>query len=185
MKTRYVLAAAAAALLLGARAAEGPRIAVVDMSRLVSQHRQSRDEQQLIEQWRDASRRLLDEREKEYMAQKGELDQYKEGSDEFRRKTKELRVKKFEIENEANSLEEEFQRRVARSLADAHARVAAACRTYLDANDLDAVLQYAASPAGGSKPSEVIPEIVVRTVVAYRKATDATDAVLAILDAGK
>jgi Skp family chaperone for outer membrane proteins len=184
---RFVMAGAvvAAALGLAERKAEGSRIVVVDMSRLVSQHRQSRDEQQLIEQWKDATEKLHDESVKKYRAQVDELDQFKPGSDEHRKRSNELRVRKFELENEANSLGEEFQLRVAKSLSDSHARVAAACRTYLEANDLDAVLQYASTPVGGTKSSEVIPEIVVRTVVAYRKTSDATDAILAILDAGK
>jgi Skp family chaperone for outer membrane proteins len=164
---------------------EGPRIAVVDMSKLVSQHKASRDEQALIDQWQQASQQLLDEKAKEYRAQVAELDQFKQGSDGYHKKSRELRLKKFELEQEQESLQEEFGRRVAKSLVDSHARVAAATKTYLESRDLDAVLQYASGAVKGSKSSEVIPEIVVRTVVAYRGTIDATDAVLAILEAQK
>ncbi len=185
---QWLIGAALVAVVVVAGAAarfEGPRIAVVDMSRLVSTHKQSRDEQSLIDQWRTANQTLLDERAKEYRAQLAELDQLKPGSDGYLKKSKELRVKKFELEAEQDSLQDDFERKVARSLSDGHARVAAACKTFLESRDLDAVLQYAASPVKGTKSSDVIPEIVVRTVVAYRGTIDATDAVLAILDAGK
>jgi Skp family chaperone for outer membrane proteins len=177
-----------AGLALGSVAAgryEGPRIAVVDMSRLVSQHKASRDEQALIDQWQQATQQLLDEKAKEYRAQVAELDQFKQGSDGYLKKSKELRLKKFELEQEQESLQDEFGRRVAKSLVDSHARVAAASKTYLESRDLDAVLQYASGPVKGSKSSEVIPEIVVRNVVAFRGAIDATDAILALLEAQK
>jgi len=164
---------------------EGPRIAVIDMSKLVSQHKASRDEQTLIDQWQTASQQLLDEKAKEYKSHVAELDLLKAGSDAYLKKTKELRVEKFQLEQEQESLQDEFGRRVAKSLADSHARVTAATKTYLESRDLDAVLQFASTPVKGSKSSEVIPEIVVRNVVAYRGAIDATDAVLAILDASK
>lgn len=164
---------------------EGPRIAVVDMSRLMSQQRQSRDEQALIDQWRDANQKLLDEKANAYRAQVAELDQFKPGSDGWLKKSKELKVQKSALEIEQDSLQDEFDRKVAKSLADAHARVTAATRSYLEAHDLDAVLQYASQPVKGSKGSDVVPEIVVRTVVAWRGTVDATDAVLAILDGGK
>lgn len=183
----FVIAGAvvAAALGLGARRVEGPRVAVVDMSRLMKEHRQSKDEQALIEQWRATNQKLLDTRQSDYKHQVEELDQFKEGSDEYRKRGKDLRVKKFELENEAKSLQEEFEQRIGRSMAAAHGRVMKACQTYLEANDLEAMMQYASSPVSGEKSSEVIPEIVVRTVVAHRKSVDATDAVLAILDAAK
>ncbi|MBL8841317.1 MAG: OmpH family outer membrane protein [Planctomycetes bacterium] len=186
--SKWIVGAALAALVVvggAARTFEGPRIAVVDMSRLVSTHKKSRDEQALIDQWRAANQQLLDERAKEYRAQVAELDSLQPGSDGYLKKGKELRVRKFELEAEQDSLQDEFERRVARSLSDGHARVAAACKTYLESRDLDAVLQYASSPVKGTKSSEVIPEIVVRSVVAFRGSVDATDAVLAILDAGK
>ena len=183
-----IAAAAMAGLVFAAVAAgryEGPRIAVVDMSKLVSQHKASRDEQALIDQWQQASQQLLDEKAKEYRAQVAELDQFKQGSDGYLKKSRELRLKKFELEQEQETLIDERERRIARSLCDSHARVAAATKTYLESRDLDAVLQYASGPVKGSKSSEVIPEIVVRNVVAFRGTVDATDAVLAILEAQK
>jgi Skp family chaperone for outer membrane proteins len=176
---------AAAVLALAARPAESPHIVFVDMSKLVSEHRQSREEQQLIQQWQEATEKLLDERQKSYNQEVSELDQFRPDSDEWRRKSRELRVKKFELEADVSAYKEERERRVARSISDSHARVVDASRKYLEASDLDAILQYASSPVSGANRSEVIPEIVVRTVVAHRKTMDATDAVLAILDGGK
>lgn len=183
----WIGAALVAAMVAGgaARRPEGPRVAVVDMSRLVSTHKASRQEQELIEQWRETSQKLLEEKAKAYQAQVAELDQFKPGSEKHVQRSMELRVRKFELEQEQAMLQDEFERRVARSLADGHARVAVACKTYLETHDLDAVLQYAANPVKGTKSSEVIPEIVVRSVVAWRGSVDATDAVLAILDAAK
>jgi len=184
---RFLIAGAitAAALGLAARGAPTPRVAVVDMSRLVGQNRQSREEQLLIQQWYETSMKLLDESQRKYKEQVDELDQFKTGSDEYRKRSKELRVRKFELETEYTAINDEHERRIGRSIADSHGRVVAACRTYLESADLDLVLQYASSPVNGAKSAEVIPEIVVRNVVAHRKALDATDAVLAILDAGK
>ena len=178
-----LLAAASAAVAF--RSAEGPKLAVIDMSRLVSQHKQSRDEQALIDQWRAVNRGLIDEREKAYKAEVATLDQFKEGSEEYLKKARALKIMKFELENDVDGLNDEFEGRVARSIADAHARVVAACRAYAEAHDLDAILQFANSPVSGRKSSDVIPEIVVRTVVAHKKSIDVSDGVLAILDSGK
>jgi Skp family chaperone for outer membrane proteins len=184
---RFVIAGAVvvAALGVAARRAEPSKVVYVDMSRLVSEHRQSREEQQAIRQWYDTSQKLLDEKQKQYKERVGELDQFAEDSDDYRSRAKDLKIQKFTLESEFNSLQEEFKRKVAHSIAESHARVVGACKTYLDANDLDGVLQYASTPVGGSSNSEVIPEIVVRTVVAHRKSLDVSDAILAILDAGK
>lgn len=187
MKRWWLLGALAALLYVGsaARTFEGPRIAVVDMSRLVSQHKQSREEQTLIQQWKDTSEKLLSEEAKKYSAEVAELDQFKPGSDAWAEKGKELRKKKAQLEVERDTLSDEFERRMARALSEAHTRVGAAARIYLEQHDLDAVLQHTPGAVKGSKSSDVIPEIVVRTVVAHRGTIDATDAVLAILDAGK
>ncbi|MSR45615.1 MAG: hypothetical protein EXS13_00855 [Planctomycetes bacterium] len=187
MKQWWLLGALAALAYVGvaARTVEGPRLAVVDMSKLVSQHKQSREEQTLIDQWRTTSEKLLEEDAKGYRARVAELDQFKPGSDAFAAKSKDLRLQKARLELEQDSLREEFERKMARSLCESHARVATATKTYLETHDLDVVLQFASGAVKGVKSSEVIPEIVVRTVVAYRGTVDATDAVLAILDAGK
>ena len=181
---RFVVAGAllVGALGLAARRAESPKIAYVDMSRLVSEHRLSRDEQQTIKTWYDTGKKLLEEKQKQYRDHVAELDQFTEGSDQYRDKAKQLKIEKFVLEGEFDSLNDDFKRRVAKSIADSHGRVVEACRTYLATHDLDAVLQYASSPVGGSTSSEVIPEIVVRTVVAYRKTLDVTDDILKILD---
>ena len=170
---------------MAARTVEGPRIAVIDMSRLVSQHKQSREEQSLINQLLSTNEKLLEEEAKLYSASVAELDQFKPGSDGWSKKSRELKLKKAQLETERDVMRDEFERQMANSLASAHGRVVAASRTYLETHDLDAVLQYASQPVKGGKSSEVIPEIVVRSVVAYRGTVDATDAVLAILDAGK
>jgi len=182
---RFTAAAIAAVAFVSVafRFPEGPRIAVIDMSRLVSQHRASQAEQQLIQQWKDASEKLLDKMESEFKAEQGTLDQFKQGSDEYRKKQKELKVQEFKLNQEAKALSEEFDARVARSLSDAHARVAKASKSYLESHDLDVILQYTSNPVGGATRGEVIPEIVVRAVVAYRDALDVSDGVLAVLDA--
>jgi Skp family chaperone for outer membrane proteins len=176
---------AVAAIGTAARNFEGPRIAVVDMSRLVSQHKKSREEQVLISQWRDAAEKLLGEEAKRYSADVATLDQFTPGSDKWAEKSKELRHRKAQLEVDRDTIGDEFERRMARALTEAHGRVAAATKVYLETHDLDAVLQHSPGPVKGSKSSDVIPEIVVRTVVAHRGTIDATDAVLAILDAGK
>jgi Skp family chaperone for outer membrane proteins len=185
--TKLILAGAAlvAALGVAARRVEGPRIAVVDMSRLVSSHKQSREEQQFIEQWRDTMKKLLDEKDKDYRAVQAELDQFKEGSEEWKKKVKEVKVRKSELQIEAASLDEDLQNRIGTSLKNSYARAVAACKAYQEANDLDAVLQYSDAPIDGTKREEIIPSIMVRPVVSHRKTLDVTDAVLAILDAAK
>jgi Skp family chaperone for outer membrane proteins len=186
MNKVVLLGAATVALVaLAARRVEPPRIAVIDMSRLVRDHVQSKSELEMLEQWKDATEKLLDERQKAYNAEVDGLEQFKPDSEEARRKAHELRVKKFDLEQQVNAYKEDRERRRAKAIADSHARVVAACRTYLDTHDLDAVLQFASTPVSGMTSNEVIPEIVVRTVVAYRKTIDVTDAVLAILDAQK
>jgi Skp family chaperone for outer membrane proteins len=178
-----------AALLLVAyvsvafRPCEGPRIAIVDMSALVSKHKASQAEQGLIQQWKDASEKLLDRMDKDYKEQAGARDQLKPDSDDYRKKTKELQLMKFKLDQEAAALRDEFEARVAKSLADSYARVAVACKSYLDSHDLDVVAQYLASPVRGSKVNEVMPDIMLRSIVAYRGTLDVTDGVLAILDA--
>ncbi len=187
MKGWMMGGALAVAMVVGAasRTVEGPRIAVVDLSRLVSQHRDSKEAIHLIDQWFTTNKSLMDERLKGYKANVAELDSYKPGSDEFMTKTRALRIQKASLEAEQEALQDEYERRVGRSLADAHAHVVAACNTYLESRDLDAVFQFNSNPVPGATRGEVIPEIVVRTLVAHRKTIDATDAVLAILDAGK
>ncbi len=187
MKRWWLLGALAALLWVGgaARSFEGPRIAVVDMSRLVSQHKKSREEQSLIAQWRDTSEKLLAEEAKKYSAEVATLDQFQPGSDKWAEKSKELRHRKAQLEVDRDMIGDEFERRMARALSEAHARVSTAAKVYLDTHDLDAVLQHSPGPVKGNKSSDVIPEIVVRTVVAHRGTIDATDAVLAILDAAK
>ena len=181
---RFVVAGAlvVAALAVAARRAESPKVVYVDMSRLVSEHRQSREEQQTIKTWYDTSKKLLEEKQKQYQDHVSELDQFAEGSEQFMAKAGELKVEKYRLENEFSALGDQFKRKVAKSIADSHGRVVEACRTYLQANDLDAVLPYASTPVGGNSSSEVIPEIVVRTVVAHRKTLDVSDDILKILD---
>lgn len=185
--SKYVIAGAlvVAALGLAARRVEPQRIAVVDISRLVAEHKKSREEQKLIDEWKVAKQQQLDDMQQRLKDKIAEIEQFKPDSDEARRRTRELKVEKYAYESEANSLGEEAERRIARSLCESHARVAAACKVYLETSDLDVILQYAPSPVEGTKRSEVIPEIVVRTVVAYKKPIDATNAVLEILDAAK
>ncbi|MBM4014191.1 MAG: OmpH family outer membrane protein [Planctomycetes bacterium] len=187
MKRFLAVGALAALLWVGgaARTFEGPRIAVIDMSRLVSQHKKSREEQLLISQWRETAEKLLAEEAKKYSAEVATLDQFQPGSDMWAQKSKELRHKKAQLEVDRDMISDEFERKMARALSEAHARVGAGARVYLETHDLDAVLQHSPGPVKGNKSSDVIPEIVVRTVVAHRGTIDATDAVLAILDAGK
>ena len=45
---------------VGFRPSDAPKIAFIDMSKLVSQHKQSQAEQTLIQQWHDAMRKLLE-----------------------------------------------------------------------------------------------------------------------------
>ena len=162
-----------------------PRIAVVDMARLVSQTKRSKDEQALIIQWRDAKRQMLEETDKRLRLQKAELDAYRAGSEEHHAKSLELRIEGMKLENEAKWLDEETQRKLAKSISEAHARVTAAAQSYLESHDLDAVLQYSSTPVDGDVAGGVISEVVVRCVVAHRKAVDVTDAVLEILEAAK
>jgi Skp family chaperone for outer membrane proteins len=179
---RFVLAAAAVAFVSVAfRPADGPRIAVVDMSKLISQNHQSQAEQALIKDWKDASEKLLDKLDKDFKTSQGALDQFKPGSDDYRKKQMELEVENFKLKQQAKALNDELNSRVSASLVDAHARVTKACKEYLAAHDLDVILQYTSTPVGGASPNEVYPDIVVRAVVAYRDALDVTDAVLALL----
>lgn len=178
-----------AALLLiafvsvGLRPCEGPKVAVVDMSTLVSKNKQSQAEQQLIQQWKDASQKLLEKLDKDLKEAAAARDALKSDSDEYRSKTIELKQLKANFDIRAASLKDEFEQRVARSLSDSHARVVAACKTYLEGHDLDLIVQHESSPVRGNTSDQVIPEIVVRTVVAYRGTLDVTEGVLAIVDA--
>jgi Skp family chaperone for outer membrane proteins len=167
------------------RPCEGPKVAIVDMSTLVSKHKQSQADQNFIQQWKEASQKKLEEMDRNYKEQVGAREQLKPDSDDYRARTKELKLLKFKLDQEAQALNDEFEARVARSLSEAHARVVAACKGYLESHDLDLIVQHESSPVRGNTSSAVIPEIVVRTVVAYRGTLDITDGVLAVLDAAK
>ncbi len=168
---------------VGFRPAEGPKVAFIDMSKLVSQHKQSQAEQTLIQQWHDAMRKLLEADDKNLQSMRGTLDTFKPGTDEWKKQQQDIKLEEFKLSQKAKGLDEEFDAKVARSLIDAHSRVAAACKTYLEGHDLDAILQFTSGAVSGNTRNEVIPEIVVRSVVAHRAALDITDAILAILDA--
>lgn len=168
---------------VGFAPAEGPKIAFIDMSKLVSQHKQSQAEQTLIQQWHDAMRKLLEADDKNLQTMRGTLDTFKAGTDEWKKQQQDIKLEEFKLSQKAKGLDEEFDAKVARSLIDAHARVVAACKTYLEGHDLDAILQFTSGAVSGNTRNEVIPEIVVRSVVAHRTALEVTDAILAILDA--
>lgn len=182
---RFTPAALALLLIAGVsfRPYEGPKIAVVDMSALVSKNKQSQAEQQLIQQWMDASQKLLERMDKDLKDQMAARDQLKPDSDDYRKKTKELKQLKSNLDLEASSLKEEQEARIARMLSDCHARVVAACKSYLDGHDLDLIVQHESAPVRGINSNQVIQDIVVRSVVSYRGTLDVTEGVLAILDA--
>ncbi|HET6163560.1 MAG TPA: OmpH family outer membrane protein [Planctomycetota bacterium] len=167
---------------VGFRPSDATKIAFIDMSKLVSQHKQSQAEQTLIQQWHDAMRKLLEADDKNLSALRGTLETFKTGSEEWKRQQQEIKLEEFKLTQKAKGLDEEFDAKVARSLIDAHARVAAACKTYLEGHDLDLILQFTSGPVSGNTRNEVIPEIVVRSVVSHRAALDVTDAILGILD---
>ncbi len=180
---RLALILAAAVASVAVRPSDTPKVAFVDMSKLVSQNQKSQAEQSLIKDWKEASDKLLEKMGKDFKAAQDALDQFKPGSDDFRKKVAELKVEEFKLNQQQKSLNEELEVRISHSLADAHARVVVACRTYLKSHDIDAILQYTSTPVAGNTRSEVFPDIVVRSVVAYRDTLDVTDAVLAVLDA--
>ena len=182
---RLVIAALAlvAFASLSFRPYEGPKVAIVDMSTLVSKNKQSQAEQTVIQQWMDASQKLLERMDKDMKEQAAAREQLKPDSDDYRNKTTELKQLKANLDIRASALKDERESRIARSLSDSHARVVAACKSYLETHDLDLIVQHESSPVRGSTSDQVIPEIVVRTVVAYRGTLDVTEGVLAILDA--
>ena len=47
---------------------------------------------------------------------------------------------KFKLDQEAAALRDEYEARIAKSLADSYARVAVGCKSYLDSHDLDVVV---------------------------------------------
>jgi Skp family chaperone for outer membrane proteins len=168
---------------VGFRPADGPKVAFIDMSKLVSQHKQSQAEQTLIQQWHDAMRKLLEADDKNLQSMRGTLETFKPGSDEWKKQQQDIKLEEFKLSQKAKGLDEEFDAKVARSLIDAHARVVAACKTYLEGHDLDMILQFTSGPVAGNTRNEVIPEIVVRSCVAHRAALDVSDSILALLDA--
>jgi Skp family chaperone for outer membrane proteins len=168
---------------LSFRPYEGPKVAVVDMSTLVSKNKQSQAEQTVIQQWMDASQKKLELMDKEMKEQAAGREQLKPDSDDYRAKTKQLKNLKAQLDVEASALKEERELRIAKSLSDSHARVVAACKSYLETHDLDLIVQHESSPVRGNTSDQVIPEIVVRTVVAYRGTLDVTEGVLTLLDA--
>jgi Skp family chaperone for outer membrane proteins len=136
---------------VGFRPSDAPKIAFIDMSKLVSQHKQSQAEQTLIQQWHDAMRKLLEADDKNLSAMRGTLETFKAGSDEWKRQQQEIKLEEFKLTQKAKGLDEEFDAKVARSLIDAHARVAAACKTYLEGHDLDLILQFTSGPVSGTR----------------------------------
>ena len=172
--------------VLGFRdAPKEPRIMFVDVSRLVSEHRQSRAEQTQIDEWYKTNLHQLEDGKRMHEQMKQEMDQYKEESDEYRQKAVELKVKEFELQTKYDSLQKEVRRRIGKSIAASYGRVTSACGKYLESTGFDAVLQYASSPVDSARDVDVSPQIAVRTVVVSKTVLDATDAVLAILDSQK
>lgn len=182
---RLLPAALALLLFVGVsfRPCEGPRVAVVQMSTLVSKNRTSQAEQALLQQWIDASQKLLEKIDKDMKDTMAARDQLKPDSDDYRAKTTDLKQLKANFDVRAASLKEERDARIGRMLADAHARITAACKSYLEGHDLDLILQYESTPVHGTTGDQAFQEIVVRSVVAYRATLDVTEGVLAILDA--
>lgn len=167
---------------VGFKPADTPKIAFIDMSKLVTQNKQSLAELALIQQWHDAMRKLLEADDKNLQSMRGTLETFKAGTDEWKKQQQDIKLEEFKLNQKAKGFDEESDAKMARSLIDAHSRVSAACKTYLEGHDLDAIVQFASGAINGNTRNEVIPEVVVRSVVAHRAALDVTDAILAILD---
>lgn len=184
MRKRLVAGAlVAAGLALAARSTpDAPKVACVDMWRLMREAKQSRREQDLIKEWQDANQKLLDEKQKQLKEHDAERDPLKPQSDEWLEKTKQLKIEKLTFDADLEALDEQFSRRGTKALRDAFTRATAACSMYLEQHDLDAIVQYTSAPVGGRKVDEALNDVATRTLVAYKKTLDVTDQVLAILD---
>lgn len=186
MKPRFLaVALLAVPLLLGTRLtppAAGSRYAFVDMARLIREHDESSADQTAVSQWNNETLRGLEAKSAELAAQLTELEAFEPGSPDHQRATQSLDVERFRLKVKQEAHSREFDTRLRAALERSHARVVAACNRYREEHGLGAVLQVQAHSVQAQSREELVSEILMRAVVAYDPALDATDAIMELLN---
>lgn len=175
------------AAALGSRATTddtgGLNVAVVDVGRLIKEHKRYFEDEQGIETWRAGMQSQLDEGTTELEGLRAEIETFRPGTNEFRELLDRLEMGEFRLKRQLDRLNEELTSRRAQALADAYQRVADACAALRAERGLDVVFQCNPHPVSGPSRDVVAADIVPRNVVTWSDQLDITEDVLSILNA--
>ncbi len=159
-----------------------PRIATVDLPRVIREHELSKRDYEEIDHWKKGTEKMLEEQGKELKRRQDALENMDPANEEYRKELDSIKVEGYRLKVQEESLTKELERKTAQALSQAHRRAVEACKKHLDDHGLEAVFQVNPAPVGGKNREEVVNEIVLRELVTHRADVDITEAVLAILN---
>jgi len=183
-------AALAAAVFSGAGIGGGApqqgvaAVAVIDLSRTLSDHKGLADQQAALEQKARTSQETLDSMRAELEQLRGELFVYTRGSKEYRSKDFEIERKKLSFEQKGRELQFALEAEKAAILKAACLEVEKTASRYANDNGLDLVLSapFSVSQVQTNDPNDLLKWLTEVNVIWANDALDITDAVITIVN---